>query len=116
MNLVQATYPRRAALEAADEVRGHTRLTFSIFIVYVVKRISSLACDAAAVIFSPPAISRFHALATPELGYGHLPAAAAARPDILLEDPRLSLSIVVPMGKPVRRHLQFVTRVSDAMS
>ena len=24
--LVQATYPRRAALEAADEVRGHTRL------------------------------------------------------------------------------------------
>ena len=83
-------------------MRGHTRLTFSIFIVYVVKRISSLACDAAAVIFSPPAISRFHALATPELGHGHVAAAAAstARPNVLLEDLRLLFPVVICVNRP----------------
>ena len=96
--LVQATYPRRAALKAADEVCGDARLLFAIVVRDVVQGISSLSRNTTAVVFSSAAISRFHALATPELGYGHLPAAAAARPDVLLEDPRLSLSIVVPMG------------------
>ena len=98
MNLVQATYPRRAALEAADEVRRNARLLLAIVVRDVVQGISSLSRNTTAVVFSSAAISRFHALAAPELGHGHLPAAAAARPDVLLEDPRLSLSIVVPMG------------------
>ena len=79
-------------------MRRNARLLLAIVVRDVVQGISSLSRDASAVIFSPPAISRFHTLVTPELGHGHLPAAAAARPDVLLEDPRLSLSIVVPMG------------------
>ena len=98
MNLVQATYPRRAALEAADEVRRNARLLFAIVIADVIHRISSLARDATPIVLGAAPISCLHALAAPELGHGHLPAAAAARPDVLLEDPRLSLSIVVPMG------------------
>ena len=98
-SLVQATYPRRAALEAADEVRGHTRLRLPIVVINVVEGIPALACYASAVVLCASPISCLHALVAPELGDGHLPTATtAARPDVLLEDPRLSLSIVVPMG------------------
>ena len=97
--LVQATYPRRPAFEAADEVRGDARLTLSIFIVYVVETVSAFSRDAAPVIFSSASIASLYPLVSSKLGHGHLPTATtAARPDVLLEDPRLSLSIVVPMG------------------
>mgnify|MGYP001269687620 CR=1 FL=1 len=80
-------------------MRGHTRLRLSIVVVDIVQAITSLACYASSVIFSSAAIPGFHAFVASELGDGHLPTATtAARPDVLLEDPRLSLSIVVPMG------------------
>ena len=75
-----------------------TRLGLPVVIVYVVETVSAFSRDATSVIFSSASIASLYPLAAPELGHGHLPAAAAARPDVLLEDPRLSLSIVVPMG------------------
>ena len=98
MNLVQATYPRRAALEAADEVRGDARLFLAVVIADIVHAIASFARDTAAVVLGAAPISCLHALAAPKLGHGHLPAAAAARPDVLLQYARLALAVIVPMG------------------
>ena len=74
-----------------------TRLGLPVVIVYVVETVSAFSRDATSVIFSSASIASLYPLAAPELGHGHLPT-ATARPDVLLEDPRLSLSIVVPMG------------------
>ena len=82
-------------------MRGHTRLRLPVVVVDVIEGIPSLACYASAVIFSSAAISRFHAFVTPELGDGHLPTATtAARPDVLLEDPRLLLPVVICVNRP----------------
>ena len=77
-----------------------TRLGLPVVIVYVVETVSAFSRDATSVIFSSASIASLYPLAAPELGHGHVAAAAAstARPNVLIEDPRLSLSIVVPMG------------------
>ena len=75
-----------------------TRLGLPVVIVYVVETVSAFSRDATSVIFSSASIASLYPLAAPELGHGHLPT-ATARPNILLQYARLSLSIVVPMGK-----------------
>ena len=79
-----------------------TRLGLPVVIVYVVETVSAFSRDATSVIFSSASIASLYPLAAPELGHGHLPAAAAARPDVLLEDPRLLLPVVICVNRPTQ--------------
>ena len=83
-------------------MRGDTRLTFSVVILYVVETVPAFSSDAAPIVLGTPAIASLHALASSKLGHRDVAAAAApaARPNVLLEDPRLLFPVVICVNRP----------------
>ena len=76
-------------------MRGYTRLRLPVVVINVVETVSAFSRDATPVVLGATSVASLDALVSSKFGHRHLPAAAAARPDVLLQYTRLPLPVVV---------------------